>query len=206
MPPATITAWSPARIIWSAICTARMLEAQTLLIVSQGTSTGRPAPIAACRAGACPAPPWSTWPMITYSPSPASPPPRSRAARITIDPSSVASLSFSPPPSLPNGVRTADKITDRLMEMSLADGGGAAERPPPSDDLRGRRLDLEPGRPDGAGVVDEIVDPRGEVVQELRLLSGRQLPVLHRLVELGLGVGDQRLLQPVDRLALRGCG
>ena len=36
MPPATMTLWSPARIIWSAISTARMLEAQTLLIVSLG--------------------------------------------------------------------------------------------------------------------------------------------------------------------------
>jgi hypothetical protein len=34
----------------SAISTARMLEAQTLLIVSAGTSFGRPAPKAACRA------------------------------------------------------------------------------------------------------------------------------------------------------------
>ena len=44
MPPATITSWSPARIIWSAISTARTLEAHTLLIVSLGTSFGRPAP------------------------------------------------------------------------------------------------------------------------------------------------------------------
>src|SRR5438093_704943 len=33
----------------SAISTARMLEAQTLLIVSAGTSLGSPAPTAACR-------------------------------------------------------------------------------------------------------------------------------------------------------------
>jgi hypothetical protein len=52
IPPATISSWSPARIIWSAISTARMLDAQTLLIVSAGVSFGRPAPIAACRAGA----------------------------------------------------------------------------------------------------------------------------------------------------------
>ena len=69
MPPVTITSWSPARIIWSAICTARIEEAQTLLIVSAGTSFGSPAPIAAWRAGAWPAPACSTWPMITYSTS-----------------------------------------------------------------------------------------------------------------------------------------
>ncbi len=78
IPPVTITSWSPARIIESAISTARIDDAQTLLIVSAGSSFGRPAPIAACRAGAWPAPAWSTWPMITYSTSPASSPARSR--------------------------------------------------------------------------------------------------------------------------------
>src|ERR1051325_3200829 len=52
MPPVTITSWSPARIIWSAISTARIDDAQTLLIVSAPTSIGIPAPTAACRAGA----------------------------------------------------------------------------------------------------------------------------------------------------------
>ena len=65
IPPVTTTSTSPARIIESAISTARIEEAQTLLIVSAGTSIGSPAAIAACRAGAWPAPPWSTWPMIT---------------------------------------------------------------------------------------------------------------------------------------------
>ena len=52
IPPVTITSWSPARIIVSAIWTARIEEAQTLLIVSAGVSFGSPAPIAAWRAGA----------------------------------------------------------------------------------------------------------------------------------------------------------
>jgi len=47
MPPATTTCTSPERIIWSAISTARIEEAQTLLIVSDGSSTGSPAPIVA---------------------------------------------------------------------------------------------------------------------------------------------------------------
>src|ERR671926_198725 len=57
MPPVTISSWSPARIIWSAISTARIDDAQTLLIVSDPISIGSPAPIEACRAGAWPAPP-----------------------------------------------------------------------------------------------------------------------------------------------------
>ena len=42
MPPVTISSASPARIIESAISTARIEEAQTLLIVSAGTSIGIP--------------------------------------------------------------------------------------------------------------------------------------------------------------------
>ena len=66
MPPVTTTSTSPARIIESAISIARIDDAQTLLIVSAGVSIGSPAAIAAWRAGAWPAPAWSTWPMITY--------------------------------------------------------------------------------------------------------------------------------------------
>ena len=47
------------------ISTARIDEAQTLLIVSEGTSIGSPAPTAAWRAGAWPTAAWSTSPMIT---------------------------------------------------------------------------------------------------------------------------------------------
>ena len=98
----------------SAISTARTLDAQTLLIVSEGTSTGSPARIAACRAGAWPAPPCSTWPMITYSTSAPSSPARSTAARTAIAPSSVAGFAASAPPRRPKGVRTAETITERL--------------------------------------------------------------------------------------------
>src|SRR5439155_19440971 len=120
MPPVTTTSTSPARTIESAISIARIDEAQTLLIVSAGTSIGRPAPIEAWRAGAWPAPPCSTWPMITYSTSFGSSPIRSNAALIACEPSSVASQSLSPPPSLPNGVRTAETITERAIEERLA--------------------------------------------------------------------------------------
>jgi hypothetical protein len=61
----TTTSWRPALIIRSAISIARIDDAHTLLIVSAGTSLGIPAPIATCRAGACPTPAWSTCPMTT---------------------------------------------------------------------------------------------------------------------------------------------
>ena len=91
IPPATTTWTSPARIIWSAISTARIEDAQTLLIVSEGSSTGSPAPTVAWREGAWPTPPCSTWPMTAYSTSSSSTPARSSAPRIAIAPSSVAS-------------------------------------------------------------------------------------------------------------------
>src|SRR5437667_11463477 len=114
-----------------------MLDAKTLLIVSAGVSLGSPAPIAACRAGAWPAPPCSTWPIITYCGSPGSMPTRSSAARIAIEPSSVAEYEARPPPSLPNGVRTAATITLLVTKSTLAEerrlageaaGEGADER------------------------------------------------------------------------------
>ena len=103
----------PARIIRSAISIARTDEAHTLLMVSADLLRD-PAPTAACRAGACPAPACSTWPMITYSTSSASTPARSSLARITIEPSSVAGCAARPPPRRPNGVRTAETMTERL--------------------------------------------------------------------------------------------
>jgi hypothetical protein len=56
IPPVTTTSTSPARIIESAISIARIDDAHTLFTVSAGASIGSPAPTAAWRAGACPAP------------------------------------------------------------------------------------------------------------------------------------------------------
>src|SRR3954470_18497894 len=122
MPPVTTTSTSPARIIESAISTARMDDAQTLFTASAGTSSGSPAAIAACRAGAWPAPAWSTWPMITYSTSLPSSPMRSSAARMAIEPRSVAEWFFSPPARRPNGVRTVETMTVRLTPLNLLGG------------------------------------------------------------------------------------
>src|SRR3954449_6515243 len=82
MPPVTTTSASPARIIESAICTARTDDAQTLLTASAGVSTGNPAPIAACRAGSAFAPRARRPPP----PPPAPPPPlpRRRLPRTTL--------------------------------------------------------------------------------------------------------------------------
>ncbi len=54
MPPPTPISMSPARIDWSSSPTARMPEAQTLLIVSEETSIGMPALIWAWREGIWP--------------------------------------------------------------------------------------------------------------------------------------------------------
>ena len=58
--------------------------------------------------------------MITYRGSCGSIPARSSAARIAIAPSSVAGSAASPPPSFPNGVRTALTITLRATRATLA--------------------------------------------------------------------------------------
>src|SRR5512142_2301561 len=126
IPPVTTTSTSPARIIESAISIARIDDAQTLLIVSAGVSTGSPAPTAAWRAGAWPAPPWSTCPMITYSGSVGSIPTRSSAARIANAPSSVARCCLRPPPRRPKGVRTAAMMT--VLAMPRAYRAGMRQR------------------------------------------------------------------------------
>src|SRR3954468_22443795 len=120
MPPVTMHSCSRARIIASRSSIARIEGAHTLLTAWAGVSIGTPAPTAAWRTGAWPAPACSTWPMITYSTSLPSRPLRSTPARIAIAPRSVAEWCLRPPPSLPNGVRTAEMITVRLTPFSLA--------------------------------------------------------------------------------------
>src|SRR5207249_9898922 len=52
------------------------------------------------------------------------------------------------------------------------------------------------------GRVDQVRDPVLQTVQHLRLLRLGQTPGCHGLVELLLGRSDQRVDQPVDRLAV----
>ena len=67
MPPATTTSASPRRIWAAPRATAARPLPQTLLTVRAGTEGGRPAPIAAWRAGAMPSPAGRTQPMMTFS-------------------------------------------------------------------------------------------------------------------------------------------
>ena len=68
-----------------------MPEAQTLLIVSEGTSFGMPPLIWAWREGIWPWPACRTWPKTTCSTCSGSTPERSSAASIAWPPRSVAS-------------------------------------------------------------------------------------------------------------------
>ena len=114
-PPATTTSNSPARISWSASAMASRPERQTLLMVSAGTLIGMPALTAAWRAGICPAPAWSTWPMITYCTWSPPMPARSRAALIAKPPRSAPEKDFSEPSSRPMGVRAPATITEVVL-------------------------------------------------------------------------------------------
>ena len=110
-PPARITWLSPARMDCAASITALSPEPHTLLMVSAETWSGRPALIAACRAGACPTPPCTTLPMMTSAMSCASIPDRATASRRAMAPSSGAESDARAPRNLPMGVRTALTIT-----------------------------------------------------------------------------------------------
>src|SRR6188472_1568975 len=112
MPPVTATFESPARIAWSARPSERMPEAQTLLIVSEGTSLGIPPLIWAWRDGIWPWPACRTWPKTTCSTCSGATPERSSAASMTVPPRSVASREESPPPIFPKGVRAVPRITE----------------------------------------------------------------------------------------------
>ena len=114
MPPATTILNSPARISWSASAMASSPDRHTLLIVMAGTSIGMPAGTAACRAGICPTPACSTWPMITYSTSDPVRPARSMAPRMATPPSSAAETEARAPLKRPIGVRDPATMTDDM--------------------------------------------------------------------------------------------
>ena len=120
MPPATMTSASPARMADAPIITAFSPEPQTLLMVVALTPSGSPALSAACRAGAWPAPAWSTWPMIASSMRSGAIPARSTAARMAMAPRSVAGVVESPPPNLPIGVRAAERMYTSRMRQSYS--------------------------------------------------------------------------------------
>src|SRR5215831_18331703 len=83
----------------------------TLLTVNAATSSCSPPRSAAWRAGFCPSPALTTFPMMHSSTIPGSTPARRTASATTRAPSSVADSDFSAPRNLPVGVRTAETMT-----------------------------------------------------------------------------------------------
>src|SRR5215218_9089995 len=118
MPPPTPTSMSPARIDWSSSPTARMPDAQTLLIVSEETSIGIPALICAWREGIWPTPACRTCPITTCCTCSGATSARSSAAPMAIPPRSVGCSEARPPPILPTGVRALPRMTVRGMQVS----------------------------------------------------------------------------------------
>src|SRR3954453_2571371 len=130
MPPATIgPERSPTRTYWSARPTARRLEAQTLLTVSDGTSFGMPPLIWAWREGTWPCPACRTCPKTTCSTCSGATSARSSAPRIAVAPSSTASTDARAPPIFPNGVRAVPRMTVFGMRARIVTGRG---RPRPA--------------------------------------------------------------------------
>src|SRR5262245_44235121 len=92
--------------------TAFRPEPQTLLIVVAPTELGTPALIAACRAGFCPIPADTTFPISTSLSSVDGTPAFSSAALMHTAPKAGAERLASTPPSEPIGVRTPETIRD----------------------------------------------------------------------------------------------
>src|SRR5215207_3106058 len=140
--------------------------------------------------------------MIAYCTSPSSTPARSSAPRIAIEPSSVAWWPASAPPSLPNGVRTAETITERDIERSLASEVEAGLEPLcEAHHEANRRLDVVQ-RDDFAGAVDVAGGERHEPGRDARAAGVGGIHVGVRVprrdvdrVRDGLGFGgfDQQL-------------
>src|SRR5258706_4089365 len=111
MPPeTTIVAW-PEEISSAAIIVAFMPEPHILLMVVAGVALSRPAPSAACRAGAWPCPAWSTLPKIRSSTSLGFTPACSMAALMATAPSCEAVTELNLPCMDPIGVRLAPTMT-----------------------------------------------------------------------------------------------
>jgi len=109
-PPATTMSASPCAIDWAPSIAALSPEPQTLLMVIAGIMCGRPALIAAWRAGFWPTPAASTWPMITSDTWSGATPARSSTLRMMSAPRSAAGVLARLPPNLPIGVRAAPTI------------------------------------------------------------------------------------------------
>src|SRR5262249_30434218 len=190
-PPATMQSASPALIAWAPSITAFRPEPQTLLIVSAPTCGSMPALICACRAGACPCPPWTTWPMITSSTRSPGTWARFMASRIAAAPRSDALSVESPPRNLPIGVRAAPTMkTSGVLLIGKPHENGVAGATWPGRKCRNERI-LHERRARGtrasaraaqaAGVVvavelhaGPLCDPRPQRERPVRVVDGRR--------------------------------
>ena len=98
--------------------TAFRPEPHTALMVSAGVSLAPPLLSHAWRAGFCPAPAASTWPMMASPTWSGETLARASASLITMAPSSVAARPASEPPNLPTAVRVAETMTMSSMGSS----------------------------------------------------------------------------------------
>ena len=111
IPPATIISWAPDKILSWANIAAFIPEPHILFMVVAPTAFGIPAPIEACRAGACPWPAGNTTPIITSLTSVILIPDFVIASEIATAPSSGADNEERSPPKPPKGVLDAPTIT-----------------------------------------------------------------------------------------------
>ena len=115
IPPATTISASPAIIACAPCITAFIPEAHTLLTVVHGTLSGKPANLAACRAGAWPTPAWITLPIKTSFTKLGSKFILFNAPLIAAAPNWVAVTVDNEPIKLPIGVLTAETMTTFLF-------------------------------------------------------------------------------------------
>ena len=131
IPPATMMSLSPALMACAASMTALSPEPHTLFTVVAPTVFGMPALMAACRAGACPTPACTTFPMSTSSTSPGWIPARLTPSRMTTAPSSGAGIEESPPRNSPIAVRQALTMYASRSAISISPSDVKRVRPAP---------------------------------------------------------------------------
>src|SRR6185503_5485630 len=113
--PATTISASPAWMACAAIIADCRPEPQTLFTVVAGTESGRPALIAACRAGFMPSPACRMQPRMTSSTWSGRTPLRRTASRTATVPSSTAETSLNAPPKVPMAVRQPERMTTSVV-------------------------------------------------------------------------------------------
>src|SRR5512134_884438 len=194
-PPAITTSASPLATDCAASITAFRPEPHTLLMVMAGIMSGRPALIAAWRAGFWPTPAVSTCPRITSDTWSGLSPERSRSLRMMCAPRSAAGVRASVPPNLPMALRAAPAMTISSIAISLSR-------------LACLLFDVAPGRgldrrvPGVARVLRRLALAAAVPGEPCRPLRPPAAGLLRRLREPGVRVGGIRPAGPVAALAL----